>query len=233
MMPNMMTKKTSSSYAYSVNVDIGLHVEDSKFRHELNFEWYGISSGQLAIQNGNDITLNGKSYGYIDYNNKMISSIGTYADVYKLLYSLHYGFENAFNLLKVKWDIFLSIGAGLAFIDGGTYIGSEIKRNSSGGNETASYSYQDNKISDTIKAKKNVLTKAKSFGVGYKVKIGMIANVSQSFATYIDLSFSGTSRPLFTTKFSSISKPNGVKSHLEYHIAVEFGMLLKAFEIAL
>ena len=233
IIPDLATKKTTGSWAYSVGVDIGLHVENSKFRHEMNFEWYGVSSTSRHISSNDEIVVNGNSYNYAIINNKMIASIGTYADIYKVGYSLHYNFENAFSLLKANWDVFLSIGAGFAFINGGTYIGSEIKRNSSSETSTSSYTRSDNKVSDTTQAKKNILTKTKSFGVACNAKVGIIANISQSFAASLALSFGATSRPLLTTKFSSIPKSNGVRSLLEYHIAIEIGMLLKAFEIAL
>ncbi len=220
--PNDIERKTLGRYTYSVGIDIGLHTSGSNFRHEINFEWYGIASKVLDLS-GNTITIGGKSYNYATIDGRNISSIGTCADIYKFGYSMYYNFENVFKMMKTDWDVFLGGGAGLALVSGGTYIGSEI---------TQSKTYDDKGISSVTTANKNKFTKSKAFAVAYQGKIGVLANISQSFAASIALSFGATSRPLFTTKFKSIDKVNGMSSHLEYHIAIEIGLLLKAFEFA-
>ena len=219
--PSSLDKKTSGRYTYSVGIDIGLHSSKSNFRHEINFEWYGIASKALNF-NQNVSTIGGKQYGYAEINGKNISSLGTYADIYKFGYSMYYNFENILKMLGTKWDIFLGAGAGMALVNGGTYINSEILKSS----------YKDYKISSTKSAIKNRFTKSKAFAVAYHCKIGLLANISQSFAASVGLSFGATSRPLIATNFKSINKLNGMGSHLEYHIAMEIGLLLKAFSFS-
>ena len=45
------------------------------------------------------------------------------------------------------------------------------------------------------------------------------------------ITFGATTRPLMTTDFKFINKVDGVKSHTEYHVALQIGILLKAYEI--
>ena len=238
--PNSLADKSSGKYSYSVGVDIGLHTEQSKFRHEINFEWYGITSETINVGT-KTATISETDYSYSVLGGKRIITLGNYADIYKLGYSVYYNFENLFSAIGTKWDLFVGFGAGFAYVSGGTYIGSEISDGKNSANEdeeetnnSGKYSYSENDdIAFSTDASEYRLTKAKSFAVAYQGRIGVLANMSQSFAASISLSFGATSRPLFTTKFRSIDKQDGVRSHLEYHIALEIGILLKAFQIAL
>lgn len=220
-----LNRKTDDRFTYSIGFDFGIHTDNSKVRHEINIEWYGIMSKAFKLH-GNSVIINNKTYEYASLNGKMINSLGTYADIYRLKYSIYYNLENVFKMMSVSWDFFLGAGVGLAYIDGGTYIGSEI----SGGNGR-SPKYKDRDV-NRKNIKKNRLTKAKSFAVAYDGKIGVLANISQSFAASIAVSFGGTSRPLLGTNLKLINKPNGVSHSLEYHAAIEIGILLKAYSYA-
>ena len=235
VIPNQIQNKTSGNYTYSVGVDIGLHTKNSRLRHEINFEWYGIASEGVPLSGGGEF-LN-SSYAIIAGRN--IASMGVYANIYKFMYGAYFDFENAFELFKTKWDAFVGLGGGLAIVSGGTYVDSEITTANNNNNinaegvEVANGGYVKNNVSLASDAEKYRLDKSKALAVAYHFKIGAIANLSQSFAASVAIGFGATSRPLFTTKFKPIDKVDGAKSHLEYHIKLEIGILLKAIEVAL
>ena len=223
IIPNLLERKTRGKNAFSVGIDIGLRTTNSNFRHEINFEWYGISSKAFGLS-GNSVVIDGETREYATIDGRKVATLGTYSDIYKLGYSLYYNFENVFNMMGTKWDVFIGGGAGLAFVDGGTYIGSEIK------NETKPDIDVD--IDASEYNVKNKFTRTKSFAVAYNGKIGVLSNISQSFAATVALSFGATSRPLLTTNFKTVNRVPGTRSHLEYHVAIEIGLLLKAFDFA-
>lgn len=223
IIPNSLERKTRGKNAFSVGIDIGLRTTNSNFRHEINFEWYGISSKAFGLS-GNSVVIDGETHEYAIIDGRKVATLGTYSDIYKLGYSLYYNFENVFNMMGTKWDVFIGGGAGLAFVDGGTYIGSEIK------NETKPDIDVD--IDASEYNVKNKFTRTKSFAVAYNGKIGVLSNISQSFAATVALSFGATSRPLLTTNFKTVNRVPGTRSHLEYHVAIEIGLLLKAFDFA-
>ena len=221
--PNSVYRKTSDNYTYSVGVDIGLHTEGSNFRHEINFEWYGISSDKIGVD-GNIMNINGTEYSYQNISGTSLSKIGIYADIYRIGYRINYDFEHAFKMMNTDWDVFVGLGVGMAIVNGGTYVGGEI---------TTDNQYEENDVNFSTDASKYRLIKAFAFAIAYNCNIGVLANISQSFAATVGMSFGATSRPLFTTKFRYIDKQNGMQSHLEYHIAFEIGILLKAHSIAM
>ena len=241
--PNKLYNKTSGNYSYSVGVDFGFHMDGSNFRHELNFEWYGMVGKTIGL-NGYVSEINDTEYNYAPLSGRLVSSIGSYADIYRIGYGIYYNFENAFKMMNAKWDVFVGLGAGIAIVNGGTYVGSEIERKTASsisidedGNQVqtnvTTYEYTENDVIFSTNASKYRLTKSKALAVAYQGKIGVLANISQSFAASVSLAFGATSRPLFTTKFKYIDKQKGMRSHLEYHIALEIGILLKAFSIAI
>lgn len=222
-MSSQLFTNMSGKGVFSFGFQIGLHVQDSKFRHEIGFYWYTMASNSIAVGNEH-MTIGGTDYSYAPIDGTKVATAGIYADIYKLMYNVYYDFEHAFKLLKVNWDVFIGGGIGPAFINGGMYADGIIK----GSGDSASIDYRD---PSSMRAKNYKLNRIKSIAAGYQVSIGAIANISQSFAATIGLVFGATTRPLMTTNFKYINKVDGMGSHAEYHIALQIGILLKAYDM--
>ena len=225
--PEQMFQKTSDNYSYYIGIFFGLYNHGSRFRHEFEFAWYGLTTAGIGLT-GNTIGINGTNYEYANISNNMVISAGVYTNIYKLTYNAYVNFNNVFSFLGSKWDIFFGAGAGFAVVSGGIFAGEKINNKNN-----AQYEYVNNKISTTTKVKDNSLFSSTGLAVVYQGKFGFIANISQSFATSISVVFGATSRPLLTTRFNYIDRIDGASSHLEYHIATEVGTFLKALEISL
>ena len=240
-LPEQIGRKTSNMYTFSVAVNLGLRTLYSHIRHEIGFQWYRVGSNPITLINDDNrsYTINETSYSYVALNGKAVHTAGMYADVYHLMYSVYYDFENAFSLFRTKWDVYIGLGAGFALIKGGIYAGKVIEKSQAETvdengmmNVTTNYSLTNNDIKIT-KLSDYKLNSTTAFGVGFQVTLGALANLSQSFATSVAVSFEGTSRPLLTNHFKAINKVEGVNALLEYHVALKIGLFLKAFEISI
>ena len=239
--PDQIGKKTSNLYTFSVAINLGLRTLQSHIRHEVGLQWYRIGSNETTLSNSENksYAINGASYNYASLGGKAVHTAGMYADVYHLMYSIYYDFENAFSLFRTKWDVYIGLGAGFALIKGGIYAGKVIERSqvetigeNGAPNTTTNYSLTENDTSIT-KLSNYKLNSTTAFGVGFQVTLGALANLSQSFAASVAISFEGTSRPILTNHFKAINKVDGVNALLEYHIALKLGLFLKAFEISM
>ena len=130
--------------------------------------------------------------------------------------------------MDITWDIYIGGGVGIAIIDGGLYKSGELVKNDKG-----TFSYQENTITSSVNAKKYDMYRHVMFGLGFQLSAGLTANMSQSFAGTVGLIFEGTSRPLLDVR---MRKPDGFfggeSPLLEYHIALQVGILLKAASIS-
>ena len=242
VLADQMFLKTSDYYTYYIGIIFGLHHQNSRIRHEIEFDWYGIISKPIKIT-GDDMltkTIDDVAYNYKVLDNNQVISLGIYSNIYRLMYNIYVGMDNVFTFLNVKWDIFFGIGAGFAITSGGTYAGEQITNKSNGSEENANanenkndYEYKNNDISTAATVGESKLFSSTNFGIAYQTKVGVLSNISQSFGLSISLVFGATSRPLLTTKFKYIDKIEGSNTHLEYHIGIEIGVLLKAFELAI
>ncbi len=228
---NKINQSLSPKYTYSIDVAIGLATHGSRFRHEIGFTWYSLATDVLQLD-GYSSTINGTEYSFAPLNGQYISKLGAYSDVYKIMYKLNVDFRDVFSLLKTKWDVYFGIGAGMAIIEGGSYVGEKIEATQTEETATTTYSVVSRNVS-TTNASKYSLNKELSFGVGYAVELGMIANLSQSFAASVAFSFEGVSRPLLTNRFKTIDGFSGAYKHLDYHIGLKVGILMKAFDVAM
>ena len=207
-------QSTKGRYTYAINFAIGLHMEKSKLRHEIGFNWHTMASNTFALNGGQPITI----------DNRKLIELGVFANIYHITYNLYFNVENAFNLLNTKWDFYFGGGAGIAIISGGTYVGKELTDEGT----TIENTPDINKINNYQ------LHKYKSLGVACQGNIGVIANISQSFAAGIYLKFEATSRPLLQfNSFSTIQKPRSAKTLYEYNISLNLSLLMKAFSIAI
>ena len=239
LISNQFATKTKGKNNYIVKVGAGFHTEKSNFRHELYFKWYsilskpiGIDGATVSITDTNTATTN--DYSYQNLNGVNVVSAGVYGNVYKIMYGLNYDFQNAFKLLKLKWDIYVGASIGIAIIKSGLYANSQIIQTSQPTNDnTIAYvsTYQNNNVNGIDKAEKYSFVNQKTFGIAYGASIGTICNLSQSFAFTMAVNFDATTRPLLTTKFKKISSNQYSKTHLEYNISISMGLLMKAFEI--
>ena len=239
VLPNQIGIQLKGKNNYFVRVGLGFHTEKSNFRHELYFKWYSILSKPIGFE-GYSIgitdatTGNTTTYNYCNLYGRNIVNGGMYASIYKIMYGLNYDFQNAFKLLKLKWDIYIGVGFGIAIINSGIYANSQINSTSNqlaDGTINYTYTYQNNNVKDVDKAEKNSVLHQKSIGIAYSASIGTICNLSQSFAFTMAVNFDATTRPLLTTKFKKISSNQYSKTHLEYNISISMGLLMKAFEI--
>ena len=239
--PSQISQKTSNMYTFSVEINLGLRTLYSHIRHEIGLKWYRIGSNDMELTNDEhrSYSINGTAYNYVSLQGKAVHTAGLYADVYHLMYSVYYDFEKAFSLFRTKWDVYIGLGAGFAFIKGGIYAGQVIARSQTetidnDGNAHAATNYALNENNTSItKLADSKLNSTTALGVGFQVTLGVLANLSQSFAANVSISFEGTSRPLLTNHFKAISKVDGVNALLEYHVALKIGIFLKAFEMAM
>ena len=225
----MLSKATKGRYTYSINFAIGLHMDKSSFRHEIGFNWHTMASHTFALNDQQAVNI----------DNRNILELGVFANLYNITYNLYYNIENAFSILQTKWDFYIGAGAGIAIISGGTYIGKEVTNVTTVENEDGTTTTTNGP--STIENTPNInqvnnyqFHKNKSLGVACQGSIGVIANISQSFATSIYLKFEATSRPLLQFhSLSTIQKPKSAKTFYEYNISLNISLLIKAFEITM
>ena len=233
--PNEINKTLKGRYTYYIKAGVGFNSENSNFRHELYFQWYSFASKSVNTSQATTelIGKNGTidTYNYALIKDVLATSIGMYGTIYKIMYGLNYDFRNVFNLLKMDWDLYIGFGFGLAIIYTGIYAGGELIQKVDQNGVITDTTYKDNKVNSATDAKNNRIDKQSSLGIAYSANIGTIINISQVFAATIGFSFNATTKPLLTTSFKSISNVEGVKSHLEYNVALNLGILVKAFEI--
>ena len=169
--------------------------------------------------------------------------LGSFSTHVNLTYNLYYNFQNVFQFWSTHWDIYLGAGIGWAIVNGGLYstkyiVPTQIKLETASNTEptqdnieqttTTQNILYENNVSNFSTATDNKVIRKTFFAVAYHADIGVLANVSQSFAINLGLHFGATSRPLLTSNFKQISGTSTSGSHLEMHIALKVGMFLKA-----
>ncbi len=245
--PGYTTKHPYSKYSYGLGVSIGLHSHKSNFRHELSFEWYSILSKPMQISGGETLPAGkeGETIQATKIGGKYYKDIGVYSNIYRVTYNMFYNFQNVFNLFTVDWDIYLGVGAGLAIMRAGIYSTSSITKDTDTTTTTdevtgenvsttqTTYALEKSSISSASSAGSHKIMAKNYFAAAYQFQVGVLANLSQSFAMNIGVTFAGTSRPFFSTDFKSVKSVAGSRMNFEYHIALNVGIMLKAFELAL
>ena len=249
---NIAGKSLSDTYTYSLTFGIGYHSAKSGLRHEFQAEWYNLyakpltlggetiayymqnDSQQTAVQKTTQATKIGDNY-YVD--------LGSFSTHVNLTYNLYYNFQNVFKFWSTSWDVYLGAGIGWAIVNGGLYTTKYIvptaitQENTNGATEEQTNTEQattiqnilyENNVSNFSTATDNKVIRKTFFAVAYHADIGVLANVSQSFAINLGLHFGATSKPLLTSNFKQISGTSTSGSHLEMHIALKVGMFLKA-----
>lgn len=169
--------------------------------------------------------------------------LGSFSTHVNLTYNLYYNFQNVFQFWSTHWDIYLGAGIGWAIVNGGLYstkyiVPTQIKLETASNTEptqdnieqttTTQNILYENNVSNFSTATDNKVIRKTFFAVAYHADIGVLANVSQSFAINLGLHFGATSKPLLTSNFKQISGTSTSSSHLEMHIALKVGMFLKA-----
>ena len=169
--------------------------------------------------------------------------LGSFSTHVNLTYNLYYNFQNIFKFWSTSWDVYLGAGIGWAIVNGGLYSTKYIvptaitQENTNSATEEQTNTEQtttiqnilyENNVSNFSTATNNKVIRKTFFAVAYHADIGVLANVSQSFAINLGLHFGATSRPLLTSNFKQISGTSTSGSHLEMHIALKVGMFLKA-----
>lgn len=99
--------------------------------------------------------------------------------------------------------------------------------------ENTTYALEKSSISTASSAGNNKLMAKNYFAAAYQFQVGVLANLSQSFAMNIGVTFAGTSRPFFSTDFKSVKGVAGSRMNFEYHIALNVGLLIKSMELAI
>ena len=206
----------------------------------------GLMAGENEMQDesttnttNNTNTATPKTTTATQIGDKYYVDLGSFSTHVNLTYNLYYNFQNVFKFWSTNWDIYLGAGIGWAIVNGGLYstkyiVPTEITQtnaNNDGENEqttTIQNILYENKVDGFSQATDNKVIRKTFFAVAYHADIGLLANVSQSFAINIGLHFGATSRPLLTSSFKQISGTSTSGSHLEMHIALKVGMFLKA-----
>ena len=186
-------------------------------------------------------TLTAKTINATQIGENYYVDLGSFSTHVNLTYNLYYNFQNVFKFFSTNWDIYLGAGIGWAIVNGGLYstkyvVPTEFQQetiNEADANNTTITTITrnilyENNVSDFSSATKNKTIRKTFFAVAYHADIGILANVNQSFAINLGLHFGATSRPLLTSDFHQISGTSTSSSHLEMHIALKFGMFLKA-----
>lgn len=99
--------------------------------------------------------------------------------------------------------------------------------------EKRTYALEKSSVNSASSAGNHKLMVKNYFAAAYQFQVGVLANLSQSFAMNIGLTFAGTSRPFFSTDFKSVKSVAGSRMNFEYHIALNVGLLIKSMELAL
>ena len=249
---NIADKSLSDKYTYSLTFGIGYHSAKSGFRHEFQVEWYNLYAKPLTLggetiayymQNDNQQTAVQKTTQATKIGDNYYVDLGSFSTHVNLTYNLYYNFQNVFKFWSTSWDVYLGAGIGWAIVNGGLYSTKYIvpttitQENTNGATEEQTNTEQattiqnilyENNVSNFSTATDNKVIRKTFFAVAYHADIGVLANVSQSFAINIGLHFGATSRPLLTSSFKQISGTSTSGSHLEMHIALKVGMFLKA-----
>ena len=249
---NIAGKSLSDAYTYSLTFGIGYHSAKSGLRHEFQAEWYNIYAKPLTLggetiayymQNDNQQTAVQKITQATKIGDNYYVDLGSFSTHVNLTYNLYYNFQNVFQFLSTNWDIYLGAGIGWAIVNGGLYstkyiVPTQIKLETASNTEqtqdnieqttTTQNVLYENNVSNFSTATDNKVIRKTFFAVAYHADIGVLANVSQSFAINLGLHFGATSRPLLTSSFKQISGTSTSGSHLEMHIALKVGMFLKA-----
>lgn len=228
----------SNKWTYSLTFGIGYNPANSGIRHEFQVEWYNNYSNTIAIGNDDiEIIKEDNSREIIkamQIGDNFYANIGSFSTNVKLTYNLFYNFQNVFTFMSVPWDIYLGLGMGLSVINGGLYSTKTITSQTStdDNNNTNTYYYlNENSVNNIDNARSNNITRNTFFAITYQGNIGLLADISQSFAMNLGLHFGATSRPLLTSSFKQIENTTSGVSHLEFHIALQLGILVKALSI--
>ena len=99
--------------------------------------------------------------------------------------------------------------------------------------EKRTYAFEKSSVNSASSAGNHKLMAKNYFAAAYQFQVGVLANISQSFAMNIGITFAGTSRPFFSTDFKSVKSVAGSRMNFEYHIALNVGILIKSLELAL
>ena len=99
--------------------------------------------------------------------------------------------------------------------------------------EKRTYALEKTNVNTATSAGNNKIMAKNYFAAAYQFQVGVLANLSQSFAMNIGVTFAGMSRPFFSTDFKSVKSVAGSRMNFEYHIALNVGILIKSFELAL
>ena len=99
--------------------------------------------------------------------------------------------------------------------------------------EKRTYALEKSSVSSASSAGSHKIMAKNYFAAAYQFQVGVLANLSQSFAMNIGVTFAGTSRPFFSTDFKSVKSVAGSRMNFEYHIALNVGILIKSLELAL
>ena len=247
--PRYMTKNPISKYSYGLGISIGLHSHASNFRHEIMFDWYSILSKPMQIAGGETLPAGkeGETIQATKIGGKYYKDIGVYSNIYRVTYNMFYNFQNVFNLFTVDWDVYLGIGAGLAIVRAGIYSTSKVnetiltttqtippaQQSGEQSEQKRTYALEKSSVSSASSAGSHKIMAKNYFAAAYQFQVGLLANLSQSFAMNIGVTFAGTSRPFFSTDFKSVKSVAGGRMNFEYHIALNVGILIKSFELAL
>ena len=239
------TKMSSGKYSYSLIFGIGYHFEKSNFRHEIQAEWYSLYSGvknlsnelqlkEKEIINNNETENEGNNIEATQINDNYYQNLGTFYSFYRFTYNIYYHFQNAFKALSFPWDIYIGAGFGFAVVDGGIYSSSSITskkvENETTGITTITNTLTTYNIDKFSDAKKHSVFKKTSFAIAYQANIGLLANLSQFFAINIGINVGATTKPLLNAKLHHLDDNRFTKSHLEMHVALQLGLLMKAVD---
>ena len=99
--------------------------------------------------------------------------------------------------------------------------------------EKRTYALEKSSVNSASSAGSHKIMAKNYFAAAYQFQVGVLANLSQSFAMNIGVTFAGTSRPFFSTDFKSVKSVAGSRMNFEYHIALNVGLLIKSLELAL
>lgn len=247
--PGIASQSLSDKYTYSLTIGIGYHGRRSGLRHELQAEWYNLYTTPKEIGGDNvqyeqsdsdktDVKTYKKTAKATKIGDSYYIDLGSFSTHINLTYNLYYNFQNVFKFWSTNWDIYFGVGIGWAIINGGVYSTKYISEEadteqSDSSNDTISTTTRnvlyENTVEDFSSAAEHKVIRKTFFAVAYHADVGMLANISQSFAINLGLHFGATSRPLLTSNFHQISGTSTSSSHLEMHISIKFGMFIKAF----
>lgn len=226
----------NSNFTYSLTFGLGYNPKNSGIRHEFQVEWYDFISQTKDIGNENMITTNEEgvkaNVNATKLDDNYYTNIGYFATNVRLTYNFFYNFQNLFKFMSVYWDIYFGAGIGLSIINLGLYSSGKITSTTSADGATTTNMLTKADINNSISnARDNNIIRSTVFAIAYHLNTGFLANISQSFALNIGVNFGATSRPLLSSNFKGISGITNGSAHLEYHISLQIGLLLKVLSI--